>query len=166
MSSYSENNDQVCQMNKNLELLQGVNFFSGFPAQALKIIALLSKTNVLEKGDTLFNEGDDPGGCSYIISGSFSLVSQHDSEPTTKRLCKAGDLSGTLTLLSPVPSVFSMIAMEESEILTVDRKTFSKIINEFPEVYNQSVTNIIKDIQRWDAQQLKAAEPRCGVSMI
>lgn len=166
MSSYSENNDQVCQMNKNLELLQGVNFFSGFPAQALKIIALLSKTNILEKGDTLFNEGDDPGGCVYIISGSFSFVSQHDKELSAKRLCKAGDLSGTLSLLSPVPSVFSMIAMEESEILTVDRKTFTKIINEFPEVYNQSVTNIIKDIQRWDAQQLKAAEPRCGVSML
>lgn len=166
MSSYSENNDQICQMTKNLELLQGVKFFSGFPAQALKIIALLSKINTLEKDETLFSEGDDPGGCVYVVSGAFSFVSQHDLEPPTKRLCKAGELTGTLSLLSPVPSVFGMVAMETSEILTVDRKTFSKIINEFPEVYSQSVSNIVKDIQRWDALQLKAAEPRCGVSMI
>ena len=156
MSSYSEKNNQSSPMIQNIALLNEVHLFSTIPAQALKIIALLCRRNVLETGETLFAQGDDPSQCVYIISGKFTLVAERDGTnlAAIDKEYGAGELLGTLSLLVSSPSLFTMIAKEESEVLILDRKSFNKVVEQFPEIYKIIVVNIIKNIQRCDAQQL------------
>ena len=172
MSSYSEKNDQSSPMTQNIALLNEVSLFTTIPAQALKIIALLCRRNVLETGEKLFEKGDDPGQCIYIISGKFSLVAERDglSPSTIDKEYGTGELLGTLSLLASSPSLFSMIAKEESEVLILDRKSFNKVVEQFPEIYKIIVINIIKNIRHCDAQQLhdtsSTLTSHIGVSLI
>ena len=172
MSSYSEKNDQSSPMTQNIALLNEVSLFSTIPAQALKIIALLCRRNVLEAGEKLFEKGDDPSQCVYIISGKFSLIAERDDKSldTVDKEYGKGELLGTLSLLASTPSLFSMIAQEESEVLILDRKSFNKVVEQFPEIYKFTVINIIKNIQRYDVQQLNGTSSELtshvGVSLI
>jgi len=152
-------------MQRNVNLLQDIEVFTKLAPHILKVIALLCRRVHLIEGEVLFNKGDDPAQAIYVIEGSFLL--SYKAEETHK--VETGDMVGSLNLCCPFPSLFSMTVLEKSEILILDRESFNKVAEQFPEVLPLIVEASISRVQRWDKKQCEAesaTRPYGGVSLL
>jgi CRP-like cAMP-binding protein len=160
MNSYTEeNNNQLPEMRQNLDVLQDLAFFSSFPVQSLKLLALVAQRVEFEEDEIIFETGDDHA-CAYIVlEGQLTLISeQHQS--TIKNYCD-GDLVGLLSLFAPVVSLFSLKASTTTRVLSVRREHFLNIQEQFPETVQLAVKALVKEIHQWERKNLAAADSRC-----
>lgn len=169
MNSFTENNDQVPEMQRNLELLQELPFFSSFPIQALKLLALTAERVLFKEDEIIFEAGDDHGRAYLLFSGQLTLLIQDDKEELVRHYHE-GDFTGTLSLLSPLPALFTLKAAGQTKVLSIDREHFAKIIEQFPEVARLTLIALAKEIHQWERKNLNKAESCCltlaGVSNI
>lgn len=160
MSSYTEDNDQVPEMQQNLELLQELQFFSSFPVQALKILALVSERLLFNEDEIIFETGDDHGHAYLVLQGKLVLI-KDDAEQSEIQHYINGDLTGILTLFHPIPSLFTLKAAAETSVLSINREQFSKILEQFPEVARISLQALTKEVHQWERKNLTKAESCC-----
>jgi len=162
MSSFTENNNQVPEMQQNLELLQELPFFSSFPLQALKILALLAARGSFVPGDVLYEEGDDPGRAYLILSGSLTLTAKGENQQRiVVQQFTEGNFLGSLSLLGNMPAHFKLTAEEKTSVLTLNREQFSKILDQFPEISKISLAATLKKIHQWERANFSDAAPSC-----
>jgi len=162
MNSFMEENEQVPEMQKNLELLKGLPFFSPFPLQALKILALLATRGKFLSGDLLYEKGDDSNRAYLVLHGMLTLtVKEENNKPIIVRQFGEGEFLGSLSLLGNMPALFTLTAERETSVLTLSRKQFAKVLSQFPEVLTISLATALKEIYRWERANIPEAEPCC-----
>ncbi|MBW1634767.1 MAG: cyclic nucleotide-binding domain-containing protein [Deltaproteobacteria bacterium] len=162
MSSFTEENEQIPEMQKNLELLKGLPFFAPFPVQALKILALLATRTKFMPGDLLYEKGDDPHRAYLVLHGILALTAkENNNSPVTLRIFREGEFLGSLALLGRMPALFNLTAEMETSVLTLSRDQFSKVLSQFPEALTLSLTAALKEINRWEKANIPEAEPCC-----
>ena len=162
MNSSTENSETVPEMHRNLELLKELPFFSAFPVQALKILALLAARGHYQAGDLLYEKGDDPDRAYLVLEGCLALTTSGENG-TTEIIRKfiPGDFIGSLSLLGQNVALFDLRASEQTKVLTVDREQFQKILEQFPEVQTLSLKAVLKEINRWERTNISEAAPCC-----
>ena len=74
MSSFTEKNDYVPEMQQNIELLKEIPFFSTLPVKVLKLIALVAVRGSFSPGDLLYEAGDDPDRAYLVLDGCLVLT--------------------------------------------------------------------------------------------
>ncbi|MGB3211439.1 MAG: cyclic nucleotide-binding domain-containing protein [Desulforhopalus sp.] len=161
MSSYTADNNQVPEMQQNLEMLKEMPFFSYFPAKAMKLLAFLAERAQVSSGDVLYEEGDDHGIAYLILSGHLTLVRQSGDETVIVQEYFEGDLLGILSLLGAMPALFTLRAASPTTVLTISRKQFSKILEQFPETTNLSLKALLKELHQWERKNIHQAGPCC-----
>jgi CRP-like cAMP-binding protein len=161
MSSYTAENNQVPEMQQNLELLQEVHLFSSFPGKAMKLLAFLANRAQLAPGDVLFEEGDDHGLAYLILSGQLTLLKHHDNEEVVVQQYSKGDFLGFFSLLGAMPALFSLQAATTTTVLTINRKQFSKILEQFPETTKLSLKALLVELHQWERKNINQAAPCC-----
>ena len=161
MSSYTAENDQAPEMQQNLELLKGIHFFYNFPIKAMKLLAFLAERLLLSPNDILFEEGDDHGRAYLILSGQLSLLKQYNNEKVVLQHYTEGDFLGSFSLLGAMPALFTLQAETETTVLTINRKQFSKILEQFPETTNLSLKALLKEIHQWERKNIHEAADCC-----
>ncbi len=161
MSSYTAENNQAPEMQQNLELLKGVHFFYNFPAKAMKLLAFIAERVLLSPGDILFEEGDDHGRAYLILSGQLSLLKQYNNEKVVLHQYTKGDFLGSFSLLGAMPALFTLQAEADTTVLTINRKHFSKILEQFPETSTLSLKALLKELHQWERKNLQQAADCC-----
>jgi CRP-like cAMP-binding protein len=161
MSLYSEENNQVSEMQQNLELLKGLPFFANFPDKALRLLAFLAERAALSEGDILFEEGDDQGRAYLILSGQLSLLKKSGEENLVVRQFGQGDFLGSFSLLGALPSLFVLQATTRSTVLCIHRDQFAKILEHFPETGKIALTALLHKLEQWERTNLAEAEICC-----
>ncbi len=159
MSSYTEDNNQVPEMQQNLELLQELPFFASFPSQVMKLLALMAERIVFSEGENIFEAGDDHGRAYLILHGQLTLIKQPPA--ASVRHYYDGDFIGILSLLGSMPSLFTLQSGKETETLSIEREHFSKILEQFPETVQLSLTALAKEIHQWERKSLTTAKDCC-----
>ena len=145
-------------MQKNLELLNELPFFSSFPAKAMKLLAFIAERSRFSSGEVLFEEGDDHGRAYFILSGQLTLLKNIGEEEIVIRKFIAGDFLGSFSLLGAMPSLFILQASEQTTVLTISRKQFSKILEQFPETAKISLRSLLKELHQWERKNITEAE--------
>lgn len=148
-------------MQQNLELLKNVHLFSNFPSKALKLIAFLAERAQLSQGDILFEEGDDHGRAYLILSGQLTLLKQYDDKKVVIQHYAEGDFLGSFALLGAMPALFTLQAAAETIVLTINRKQFSKILEQFPETTKLSLKALLKELYQWERKNIHQAAACC-----
>lgn len=148
-------------MKQNLDLLTGTPFFAYFPAKAIKLLAFLAERAQLVAGDVLFEEGDDHGQAYLILSGQLELLKQHNDKKQVIQHYKAGDFLGSASLLGAMPALFTLRAATTATVLTITRKQFSKILEQFPETTKISLKALLKELYQWERKNLHMAAACC-----
>jgi len=161
MSSYTENNSQVPEMQENLELLQNVPFFSATPIKALKILALLATREHFGPGDILFEEGDDQGRAYLVLSGELTLLRKNDKEKPVALHYTKGDYLGTFSLLGSIPSLFVLQAATKVTVLTITREQFAKVLGQFPDTAKYALKALLKELHQWERKNIAEAGKCC-----
>ena len=104
------------------ELLAGTSFFADTPASALSLICEHAKTQTLQRGDVLFNEGDTPDALFVVLSGRIAIAIGNkplDSRESMLALMESGDLFGELGMLDEGPRSAMARAIEQSSVLRI-----------------------------------------------
>ncbi len=148
-------------MQQNLELFKNVHLFASFPGKALKLLAFLSARVHLSAGDILFEEGDDRGDGYLIITGQLQLKRQNDEEEIVLQRYAPGDFLGLCSLLGAMPALFTLQAATETTILTINRRQFSKILEQFPETAKLSLKALLKELHQWERKNIYEAGACC-----
>ncbi len=161
MNSHTVENNQVPEMQQNMELLKNVHFFANFPSKALKLVAFLAERAQLSPGDILFEEGDDHGRAYLILSGELSLIKQYDDKQVVVQQYAEGDFLGSFSLIDAMPALFTLQAATKTTILTINRKQFSKILEQFPETTKLCLKALLNELYQWERKNIYEAGACC-----
>ena len=161
MSSFTAENNQAPEMHQNLELLQAVPLLTNFPTKALKLLAFLAERVLMQQGDVLFEEGDDHGRAYLILAGELILLKHYEKENVAVQHFTKGDFLGFCSLLGAMPALFSLQAATKTTVLTISRKHFSKILEQFPEMTSISLKVLVKELYQWERKNIHEAAPCC-----
>jgi CRP-like cAMP-binding protein len=161
MSSFTEENNQVPEMQQNLELLQEVPLFANFPVKALKLLAFLAERAQVSSDEVLFEEGDDYGRAYLILEGQLTLRKHYDKENIVVQRYTKGDFLGFLSLLGAMPALFTLQASAKTTVLIINRKHFSKILEQFPEITNVSLKALLNELHQWERKNIHKAAQCC-----
>jgi len=158
MSSFTEKNNHVPEMQQNMELLKEIPFFSRLPVKVLKLISFISIRGSFSAGDLLYEKGDDHDRSYLVLNGSLILTTKgKDRKNMVVQQFTAGDFFGSLSLFGRMPALFDLTAETKTTVLTIDRKQFSKIITQFPEIQDLFMKAILKKIHRWERTNISEA---------
>ncbi len=161
MNSSSEKNDRsLSEFHEHLELIKGISLFSGFPSQATKVLSYLFERGTFDSGDVLCEPGEDTGRAYYLLSGKISVYRQKETGKEKFYEFDKGCLVRGLTLFGPSPSLFCLIAEEQTDFLTLQRQQMSKVIEQFPEVRQSIVTSFLRELQKWEKKCLGNVEKK------
>lgn len=166
MSSFMEKNDNVPEMQQNMELLKEIPFFSALPVKVLKLISFVAVRGSFPAGSHLYEKGDDTDRAYLVLDGSLALTSKKgDEEEKVVQRFTAGDFFGSLSLFVHMPALFNLTTETKTSVLTIDRKQFSRVLDQFPEIQALSIKSILKEIHRWERTNISEAAPSSSTRM-
>lgn len=97
------------------------------------VVPLLTPLNV-KKNDFIFRKGNHPNTIFFITKGRISFYIE--KKKLTFKDMNAGGYFGDVDIIVRRPRLYTVIATEDSEFLTMSKQTFEEvIIKEYPEVY-------------------------------
>jgi CRP-like cAMP-binding protein len=103
-----------------LEVLAQLPFFAPLEPEVLESLAGSAETTTAESGHAIFRQGD-PGERFYVIvSGKVEVLV--DGQPA--RVEGPGDYFGEIALLREVPRTATVIALEDTQLLSLDGDAF------------------------------------------
>ena len=111
-------------------ILKGSEFFRNFPGADLAGIAAHAQVVHLDKGEVVFEQGDEGDAFYMVVSGSVII-----SRGTTK-LATLGSREGfgEMSILDSEPRSATATAAEETTLLSLDRDSFDRVIEQNPVV--------------------------------
>lgn len=116
-------------------LLRHVPLFADLSPADLQPIALLVTEHHAEKGEVIFEQGEIGEEMFVVVHGEVSvMIRQDDDSEKEFARRKVGDVVGEMSILSGEPRIASLIAVEETHFLCLDKKSFEGLIRERPEV--------------------------------
>lgn len=116
-------------------LLRHVPLLADLSPVDLQRIATLSTEHHAENGEVIFEQGEMGEEMFVIVHGQVSVMIRqaNDSEKEIARR-KVGDVVGEMSIISGEPRIASLIAVEGTHFLCLDKKSFEGLIRERPEV--------------------------------
>lgn len=172
MSSSQVDGKQPSELQQNLEIIQQIALFEGLPASVLKLLAYLAVRADYQQGDVLVEKGDDLGMAIYIVSGKLDLYRQKDNLQDYKPLREydEGQFLGGFSLLGALPSLFTIKAQTKCCLLLLQRKVFSKVLAQYPELHIILQQTILQQLHRWEEYTIDELESCClqrvGVTLL
>ena len=104
---------------------------------------------LFQDGETIVRQGD-PGDCMYVIqSGEVEVVQHHGDADAHLGGMTAGDFFGEMALFQRENRAASVRAVGEARVLTIDKRTLLRRIEEDPLLaYNllQTMSNRIREL--------------------
>jgi len=109
-------------------ILKGSEFFRNFPGSDLAGIAGLAEVVYVEKGEVIFEQGDD-GDAFYMVVEGAVLISRG-----TTNLATLGSREGfgEMSILDKEPRSATATAVEDTTLLSLDRDSFDRVIEQNP----------------------------------
>lgn len=131
------------------QALSQTPLFAGLSQEALeKLVQQLTLVH-LGVGEILFHEGD-PGDALYVIvEGQVAVLAEGPPRVEMARL-GAGSFIGEVALMTDQPRSATVQALEDAELLRIDRKTLSNVLSTHGEVL-AAVLRFVRDrlVDRW-----------------
>jgi CRP-like cAMP-binding protein len=118
--------------NKNefvLNILKGLDIFSGIDANALGELSLLFEEKVFSEGETIFEEDSAGNSMMLITSGEVRVSQRADSNMEEALIIlKTGEIFGEMALIDDLPRSATVIAHTNAIIFEINRSDFLNYI--------------------------------------
>lgn len=117
------------------EILRQATIFSGLDEAAADSVESSMKTTKLNRGETLFKEGDEGTELFVVLDGKVKLGhSASDGRETLLAVLGPGQMFGELSLFDPGPRSATATAVVDTEVASLSHDALLPIIAEHPEV--------------------------------
>lgn len=127
--------DAAPQRVERRRLLANVALFSHLDEAELDELLATTSTRRLREGEVLFRKGD-PGRQLYgVVEGRLKVYSSGvDGREVVFGLSDPGDVTGEIALLDAEPRSATVVALQATELLTLDRRDFLPFLERHPKV--------------------------------
>lgn len=120
-------------MSDFVPLLQKVPLFSGLDASNLSTLSSIVIRKLFNKGDTLFRQGDPGEEFMILTEGSVKVeLMNAEGKELTLNILTPYQFLGELALLDDVPRSATVVAMENSTLLSIGKREFARILEAYP----------------------------------
>ena len=156
---------------KKIELLQTVSIFWDLKSKELGYIAEKMVARHYDNGNYIFLEDSDGEQCFFVLEGSVKVTRlSKDGREVILAMLNEGDFFGEMSLLDGESRSANVIALEKTEVLTLDRKDFLDVVNDYPQIAVQLLKELAGRLRKSDRQiaslSLSDAEKRIALCII
>jgi CRP-like cAMP-binding protein len=121
-------------LDRDIALLQRIPLFSELNTEQLRLLAFSAVRLELARGQVLFREGTKAQSGFIVAAGKIELSVHEDPARKVVAICEEGCLVGEIALFVETKRPATATAAIPSEVLEIDRKLFSRMLNEYPHV--------------------------------
>jgi CRP/FNR family transcriptional regulator, cyclic AMP receptor protein len=129
----------------DFQLLGELPLFQGLPPEQLQQVSSLLRRKAFPAGSDIIT-ADQPGEVAYIIlSGTVKIhVEQADGGDVLLAILGAGEIVGEMSLLEHMGRSASVVTLEESTLLWMDRTAFEESLQRMPTM----TANLVRILSR------------------
>ncbi len=156
---------------KKIELLQSVALFWDLSEAELGYISEKMIARHYESGKFIFLEDSEGEQCFFVIKGSVKVTRlSKDGREVILAMLNEGEFFGELALLDGESRSANVIALEETEVLTLNREDFLVVLQDYPQIAIQLLKEMAHRLRKSDRQiaslSLSDAEKRIALCII
>ncbi len=142
------------KINKSSFDLSKIPLFAELSDEDLKrIYSLLKRKEYQEKGYSIITEGQSGDAFYMIESGMLKVTRQHrDGRIKIINLLTAGDVFGEMALLDDVPRSATVVTMEPTSLLVLNKRDFIHLITETSELALKIISTLSQRLRNSDEQ--------------
>jgi len=134
--------------------LRDIPLFSGLAYRELKIIARVCKAVRYKKGELIYKEGDSPNAFFCVLSGRVIVYTRDNSgRETAFEYLHRGKYFGIISLLTGEPHSVTTKAINDAEILRIDKNDFQKLLKKIPHLSLDLSQTLGRRLKRKDFHQ-------------
>jgi CRP-like cAMP-binding protein len=122
-------------LNTEIAFLSKVPLFEGFSEEMLRLLAFGSERRSVSKDRYLFHEGT-AADCAFVVMDGRLELTRKDRRGKSIVIGTAirGDLLGELAIISQTDRRMTAMALEDSDVMRINRPMFKRMMEEYPEV--------------------------------
>lgn len=117
------------------KLLTDSVLLRGIPEQELLKIESFIRLVTYRRGKVIFRKGDPGRGMMMVVSGRVKITSPNGPNEAFFGVMGPGDIFGEIALLDGGPRTADAVALEETELLVLDRRDFLPLVQRHPRAF-------------------------------
>jgi CRP-like cAMP-binding protein len=134
----------------DIAFLEGIPSLRLLGRDALRILAIGAESRTIHEGVSLFDEGED-ADCAYVVQeGSFDLVADKSTTPSS--VAGPGTLIDETALFTGAKRTTSAVAREPSTVVRIPRQLFLKMLEGYPDAARRMRDAIAAKVSRTAAE--------------
>ena len=156
---------------KKIELLQSVALFWDLSEEELGYISEKMIARHYESGKFIFLEDSEGEQCFFVVQGSVKVTRlSKDGREVILAMLNEGEFFGEMALLDGESRSANVIALEQTEVLTLNREDFLVVLHDYPQIAIQLLKEMVDRLRKSDRQiaslSLSDAEKRIALCII
>ena len=156
---------------KNIELLKTVSLFWDLNKVELGYISDKMVSKKFENGNLIFLEESEGKNLFFVVEGSVKVTRlSKDGREVILAMLNAGDFFGEMSLLDGEARSANVIALEETEVLSLNRDDFLVVLHDYPKIAIQLLKEMTSRLRKSDRQivslSLSDAEKRIALCIV
>jgi len=129
-------------------ILAQISIFGGTTDIQRKEIFRRLETGTFEKGEYIFQKGDEPSHIYIVKNGSIDLLITDGEVIIQKKELGVGECFGEASLMSMHTHTASAIATTQTEIIVLSRHALNLLRHEDPPLFSLLLINIARELAR------------------
>ncbi|MCP4386398.1 MAG: cyclic nucleotide-binding domain-containing protein [Hyphomicrobiales bacterium] len=121
-------------LDRDITLLTRIPLFADLATDQLRLLAFSAVRLELKPEQVLFREGATAMSGYVIAFGGVEMSLGHGAKRKVLTSCEAGSLIGESALFIETKRPATATAVASSEVLEIDRKLMTRMLNEYPQV--------------------------------
>ena len=156
---------------KNIELLKTVSLFWDLNKIELGHISDKMVSKKFENGNLIFLEESEGKNLFFVVEGCVKVTRlSKDGREVILAMLNAGDFFGEMSLLDGEARSANVIALEETEVLSLNRDDFLVVLHDYPKIAIQLLKEMTSRLRKSDRQivslSLSDAEKRIALCIV
>ena len=156
---------------KNIELLKTVSLFWDLDKTELGYISDKMVSKKFENGNLIFLEESEGKNLFFVVEGSVKVTRlSKDGREVILAMLNAGDFFGEMSLLDGEARSANVIALEKTEVLSLNRDDFLDVLHDYPKIAIQLLKEMTSRLRKSDRQivslSLSDAEKRIALCIV
>ena len=134
-------------LSDDIRVLSGAGLFRGLAEEHLRLLAFGAERLAFAAGEMLFDEGDSASTAYLVLSGRVDLLRRIDGRVDVLTQAGPGELLGELALIAPTVRLTGARAATGLQALSIERRSFRRILDEYPGVAQRVQAQLIQEFQ-------------------
>ncbi len=124
-------NGRLIARAKAVKILKKIPLFQGLIEAEYHTVLAMSRSIIINKGDTLFRQGDDGDGMFVLLSGEVEIIIE---DIGSIHVMQAGEVVGEIGLIKRVPRTASAIVIADCVLLRFRSGILHEVVKKQPRI--------------------------------